>query len=456
MNAVLQAALPQPLVSDAFLRDPYPTYEALRTAGPIHWSPEFFGGAWLLTNHADVEMVLRDAQRFSAQRTGGWVMHTARTSAPRSEFHSARPPRGSENLGAARRFSDRDDVRDDEARRELGLFQRLFARAMLFMDAPDHTRLRAVMMPSFRPAVMAALQTEVEQMITALMDGIERDHASQDGGDAPFDFMARFARPLPAQVICTLMGIATPDQHAFIAWSDTLAAFIGAPQPTLEQARAAHTALQAMSAYFDTVLPAKRAHPGDDLLSRLAVGEAQGQVQGGAEMLAQCAMLLFAGHETTRNLLGNGMQVLLSQPGAWAQLVADPTLIPGAVRELLRYECPVQYTGRRVTTELTLHGQRLKRGDLVVGLIGAANRDPAQYDAPQQFDLRRKAGSSLAFGHGVHLCIGAALTLMEGEAALRALVKRWPQLHLASDATPDWVPNPVYRGLATLPVSLGR
>lgn len=428
MNAVLQAALPQPLVSDTFLRDPYPTYEALRAAGPIHWSPEFFGGAWLLTNHADVEMVLRDAQRFSAQRTGGWVMHTA---------------------------GDRDDVRDDEARRELGLFQRLFARAMLFMDAPDHTRLRAVMMPSFRPAVMAALQSDVEQMITALIDGIEQDCGGEHG-NKPFDFMARFARPLPAQVICTLMGIATPDQHAFIEWSDTLAAFIGAPQPTLEQARAAHVALQAMSAYFDTVLPAKRANPGDDLLSRLAVGEAEGQVQGGAEMLAQCAMLLFAGHETTRNLLGNGLQVLLSQPGTWAQLVAEPTLIPGAVRELLRYECPVQYTGRRVTTEITLHGQRLKRGDLVVGLIGAANRDPAQYEAPQQFDLRRKAGSSLAFGHGVHLCIGAALTLMEGEAALRALVKRWPHLHLANDAAPDWVPNPVYRGLASLPVRLAR
>lgn len=451
MNAVLQAALPQPLVSDAFLRDPYPTYEALRAAGPIHWSTEFFGGAWVLTHHADVELVLRDAQRFSAQRTGGWVMHTARLPAPRSELCSSRPPRGAERLRAARRLSDRDDVRDDEARRELGLFQRLFARAMLFMDAPDHTRLRAVMMPSFRPAVMAALQADVEQMITTLIDGIERDCGSE-----PFDFMARFARPLPAQVICQLMGIATPDQHAFIDWSDTLAAFIGAPQPTLEQARAAHVALQAMSAYFETVLPAKRANPGDDLLSRLAVGEAEGQVHSGAEMLAQCAMLLFAGHETTRNLLGNGLQVLLSQPGAWAQLVAEPALIPGAVRELLRYECPVQYTGRRVTTELTLHGQRLKRGDLVVGLIGAANRDPAQYDAPQQFDLRRKAGSSLAFGHGVHLCIGAALTLMEGEAALRALSKRWPHLHLASDGAPDWVPNPVYRGLASLPVSLVR
>lgn len=410
MNAVLLP--PLPLIDEAFLRDPYPTYERLRAAGPIHWSDEFFGGAWLLVNHADVERVLRDAQGFSAQRTGGWVMDTT---------HSA------------------------DERRELGLFQRLFARAMLFMDAPDHTRLRQLLMPAFRPAAMAALQADVERMIDTLID----DVATSGNADG-FDFMARFARPLPAQVICKLMGIEAPDQAMFIDWSDTLAAFIGAPQPTLEQARAAQVALQAMSGYFETVLPAKRRAPGDDLLSVLAVGAASGQVHGGAELLAQCAMLLFAGHETTRNLLGNGVQVLLSQPGAWATLVAEPALIPGAVRELLRYECPVQYTGRRVTTETVLHGQRLQRGDLVVALIGAANRDPAQYPQAQQFDLRRKAGSSLAFGHGVHLCIGAALTLMEGEAALRALVRRWPRLRLAGDST--WVPNPVYRGLAQLPV----
>lgn len=413
MNAIVQPTLPQPLVTETFLRDPYPSYEALRAAGPVHWSDEFFGGAWLLVNHDDVERVLRDPL-FSAQRTGGWVM---------------------------------DMAEDAESRRELGLFQRLFARAMLFMDAPDHTRLRQLLLPAFRPAAMAALQGEVEQMIERLLDQIERQ------GAADFDFMTAFARPLPAQVICRMMGIAEPDRADFIGWSDTLAAFIGAPRPTLEQARAAHVALQAMSNYFETVLPEKRRHPGDDLLSLLAVGEARGEVHGHAELLAQCAMLLFAGHETTRNLLGNAVQTLLSHPGAWAALAAEPALVPGAVREVLRYECPVQYTGRRVTTDTVLHGRHLKRGDLVVALIGAANRDPARYDEAQRFDPARKAGSSLAFGHGVHLCIGAALTLMEGEAALRALVRRWPGLRLAAGTQARWEPNPVYRGLATLPLT---
>lgn len=416
MNAVVQPPFPQPLVTESFLHDPYPHYEALRAAGPIHWSNEFFGGAWLLVNHDDVERVLRDA-RFSAQRTGGWVQDTLKDSAP-----------------------------DAESRRELGLFQRLFARAMLFMDAPDHTRLRQLLMPAFRPAAMAALQGEVEQLVDTLIERIEQ-------GPATFDFMTAFARPLPAQVICRMMGIDAADRGDFIGWSDTLAEFIGAPRPTLEQARAAHVALQAMSDYFETILPAKRRHPGDDLLSLLAVGEADGQVHGRAELLAQSAMLLFAGHETTRNLLGNAVQTLLAQPGAWAALAAEPALIPGAVREVLRHECPVQYTGRRVTTETELHGRRLRRGELVVGLIGAANRDPARYADAQRFDFSRKAGSSLAFGHGVHLCIGAALTLMEGEAALRALVRRWPGLRLQDGAAPpQWAPNPVYRGLARLPL----
>lgn len=421
MNAVVLPPDSQPLVTEAFLQDPYPQYEALRAAGPLHWSDEFFGGAWLLVNHDDVERVLRDPL-FSAQRTGGWVMDTLKDA-----------PAGTPE--------------EAEVRRELGLFQRLFARAMLFMDAPDHTRLRQLLLPAFRPAAMAALQGDVEQWVDALIGRIEQ-------GAPTFDFMTAFARPLPAQVICRMMGIAAPDQADFIGWSDTLAAFIGAPTPTLEQARAAHAAAQSMSAYFETVLPGKRRAPGDDLLSLLAVGEAQGQVQGGAELLAQSAMLLFAGHETTRNLLGNAVQTLLAHPGQWAALADDPALIPGAVREVLRFECPVQYTGRRVVSDTLLHGRQLRRGQLVVGLIGAANRDPSRYAQAQRFDITRKAGSSLAFGHGVHLCIGAALTLLEGEAALRALTRRWPALQLATPAAPaQWEPNPVYRGLARLPLT---
>ena len=407
------------LIDDAFLHNPYPAYHALREAGPLHWSDAFFGGAWVLSRHDDVEAALRDP-RLSAQRTGGWVNDTL------------------------------DDAVPDEARTELRLFQRLFARAMLFLDAPDHQRLRQVMNAGFRPSAIQALQPRVETLAEALVEA-----QAQRGTDA-FDCMTAFARPLPAQVIAEVLGIAgSPAQADFITWSDDLAAFIGAPQPTLAQARQAQAGLAAMSAWFDAELPARRRAPGDDLLSRLAVAEAQGQVQGGAELLAQCAMLLFAGHETTRNLLGNGLHTLLAHPDQWQRLVDDPSLLPGAVRELLRYECPVQYSGRRVAQTFDWHGRTLRRGELVVTLIGAANRDPARYADPDRFDITRRHGASLAFGQGPHVCIGASLTLMEAETALRVLLRRWPGLHLRSPE-PAWIRNPVYRGLAALPVGLDR
>lgn len=405
MNAVLTpATLDRPLIDAAFLANPYPTYRALREAGPIHWSEEFFGGAWLLTRHADVELVLKDP-RFSAQRTGAWV-------------------------------NDRED-----ARGELADFQRLFARALLFLDAPDHPRIRKVMNAGFRPDVIQKLVPHIEQTVTAMLDQVENL--------ASFDFIKAVARSLPVRVITMLMGIENPQQHDFMAWSDDLAIFIGTPQPTREQARRAQTSLMAMSRYFETLLARKRQTPGDDLTSRLVLAEASGEIEGGPELLAQCAMLLFAGHETTRHLLGSGLQTLLAHPEQWQRLRQDPTLLPGAVRELLRFDSPVQYTGRRVTTDLVLHGQQLRRGELVLPLIGAANRDPARYAQPDRLDITRSDGPSLSFGSGPHVCIGAAITRMEAEIVFRQLLQRWPELSLV-DATPHWISNPLYRGLVTL------
>ncbi len=394
------------IVDAAFLANPYPSYHALREAGPIHWCTEFFGGAWLLTRHADVELVLRDL-RFSAQRTGGWA-------------------KGREaSMG------------------ELTGFQRLFARALLFLDTPDHSRIRKVLSAGFRPSVIQRLVPHIEQVVSDLLDQIE--------GTASFDFMQAVAKPLPVRVIGALMGIESVQQDDLMVWSDDLAAFIGAPQPTREQARRAQASLLAMSHYFEELLPSKRRTPGDDLLSRLLQAEATGEIESSAEMLAQCAMLLFAGHETTRNLLGNGLLALMTYPDQWQHLQREPQLLPGAVRELLRYDSPVQYTGRRVTTNLVLHGQLLRRGDLVVPLIGAANRDPGRYAQPDELDIARRHGSSLSFGSGPHVCIGAALTLMEAEIVFGQLLKRWPSLSLAN-AMPQWSGNPVYRGLAALPL----
>jgi len=408
MNAVLSRppALDRPLVDAAFLADPYPAWRALREAGPIHWSEEFFGGAWLLTRHADVEAVLRDG-RFSAQRTGGWV-----------------------NQAAAERGA-------------LAGFQQLFARALLFLDAPDHGRLRTLLQPAFRPEALARLRTQIARFADELIDSL--DDADE------FDFIARLARPLPVRVISAILGIEGADRAEVMAWSDDLAAFIGAPEPSQEQARRAQASLLAMTRYFQAQLAAKRAAPGDDLLSELLKARERGEIRDEAELLAQCAMLLFAGHETTRNLLGNGLFALLSHPQQWARLREDPALVPGAVRELLRYDSPVQYTGRRVTTDLMLHGQRLRRGELVLALIASANRDPARHERPEALDITRADPGALSFGSGVHVCLGAALTRLEAEVVFGRLLARWPGLRLAS-TEPPWCANPAYRGLAALPL----
>lgn len=395
------------LLNDGFLDDPYPTYRALRDAGPLHWSEEFFGGAWLLTRHDDVEMMLRDA-RFSAQRTGGWVMGTG-----------------------------------DGARAELKGFQKLFARAMLFLDAPDHQRIRRVLNAGFRPDAMQRLVPHVQVLIEELLEGVEAERG--------FDFMQRLARPLPARVIARLMGIDDDHHQRFVAWSDALAEFIGAPRPTLEQARRAQASLLAMSRYFESRL-ARGSGSADDLVGSMARAATEGGIADGPEMLAQCAMLLFAGHETTRNLLGNGLYHLLAQPTLWDELRCEPRRLSAAIRELLRFDSPVQYTGRRVAADLMLHGRLLRRGDLVIGLIGAANRDPQRYERPDSVDFSRRTGSSLAFGSGPHVCIGAALTLVEAEAVFSHLLRRWPGLRLL-DREPRWNRNPVYRGLETLVVS---
>lgn len=391
-----------------YFADPYPTYAALREHGPIHWSEEFFGGAWLLTRHADVDSVLRDSVRFSAQRTGDWVMQ-----------------------GEAARSDD------------LKGFQQLFARAMLFLDAPDHGRIRGVLSAGFRPDMLQRLAAAVEQRVDALLDAVD--------GTAGFDFMQALARPLPAEVMAMLMGIPAGDLGDFITWSDDLAAFIGAPRPSFQQARRAQASLLAMSRYFERLAPLRRAAPGDDLVSRLLHAEAAHDIRSGAELLAQCAMLLFAGHETTRNLLGNGLQALLTHRDQWQLLQREPGLLPGAVRELLRYDSPVQYTGRRVACDLMMHGQQLRRGELVVVLIAAANRDPARYAHADRLDVARRPGGLLSFGAGPHVCIGAGLSLMEAEIVFGRLLRRFPRLGLV-DVQPRWTGNAVYRGLRALPV----
>lgn len=405
-----------PVFDDRFLQDPYPVYRTLRDAGPIQWRDDIFQGAWLLPGYADVEGALADPC-LSSQRTGGWINRIP---------------------GLDEAFPGR------AARARLDAFRRLFGRAMVFLDAPDHVRLRHVVAAGFHPSLIRALAPQVEMLAEELLAPL--DNASQ------FDFIEAFARPFPSRVIALVLGIERSDERRFMDWTDDIAAFIGALQPTTMQLHAAQRSLLRLVQYFEALLARRRRSPGSDFVSRLLLAEAQGQMRPDGELLAQCAMLLFAGHETTRNLLGNGLYTLLTHPDQWTLLRSRPELMQGAIREMLRYESPVQYTARRVAIEFTLHGQRLRRGDLVIAIVGAANRDPHRFSDPDRFDIRRRDGAHLSFGRGAHVCVGAGVAMLEAEVALRALMRRWPDLAMAP-TKPQWNGNAGLRGLKRLTLS---
>jgi cytochrome P450 len=396
--------------SAEFAVDPYPTYRNWQQAGAVHWSEEFFGGAWLVTRHADVESVLRDSLQFSARRTGAWGKQ------------------GQLNKGARKEF------------------QRLFSRSMLFLDEPDHSRVRCVLNAGFRRDAIDRLVPAIERRVDHLLDAVD----AREG----FDFMQAIARPLPSFVMSTLLGVPSSRSEDFAAWTDAIADFIGAPSPTEGQVLAAQDGLASMGAFFEEIVSQRRSRPAsdcecDDLIGRLLRAEGSGAIAPGSELISQCAMLLFAGLETTRNLLGNALHLLIRHPHQALRLQREPALLANALREILRFESPVQYTGRRATTDLVMHGKQIRRGDLVIAFIGAAGRDEARHEAPNVFDIARPRCGSLPFGSGPHVCIGAGLTLVEADIVFRRLLARFPNLGPVESEV-RWNGNKVYRGLETL------
>ena len=268
---------------------PYLRYAAMRCEGRMLWSDEYFGGAWVVTHFDDVRAALQHPG-LSAQRTGGWVLQPA----------------------------DRGGV----ARGELAELQALFARALLFLDNPDHSRVRHAMQAAFHPSRIMALRPRISATVADLLDEIEAKH----GPDDPFDFIDEFARLLPSKVIATLLGLDPESPPEFAQWSSQLAAFLGVTQPSLVSVYRARDSLLAMCRFFDEEIERRRLQPGGHgLLDDLLVAAEAGQIHGATELLSQCAMLLFAGYETTRHSLGTSLYWLLSQPEAWRRLQSDPS-----------------------------------------------------------------------------------------------------------------------------------
>ncbi len=392
-----------------FIADPYRIYNHLRAAAPLLWTDKFRSGAWLVTRYADVVAGLHDP-RLSSQRS-----HTLTAALPR------------------------------EVQGEFAKFNEIFSKWMLFLDPPHHSRLRKLLNKEFTPNMIQRLRPRIQHVVNMLLD-----HALEK---TELEFMTEFANPLPVRVIAEMLGIPGEDQRDFQIWSDDLANFFGNATAPVEVARRAQNSLISLTEYFRKLLPERRANKGDDLVSLLLRVEEEGEVLTEEELLAQCTLLLVAGHETTRNLLGNGMLALLQHPAQLTTLKQSPALMPLAVREFARYDSPVQFSGRAVTQDFSWHDQSIKKGQTVILLLGSANHDPEKFSEPETLNISRDEGMPLSYGHGMHFCIGAALAQTEGEIAFATLLDRTSSLTMLDDA-PAWRANLSFRGLSRLRIAL--
>jgi cytochrome P450 len=386
-------------IDPEFVADPYPMYHRLRTEDPVHRSPL---GFWVLTRYEDVVAVLRDG-RFAKEAIAAYVAKRLGTT-----------PTG------------------------LGM-------SMLDRDPPDHTRLRSLVSKAFTPRVVEGLRPRIQEVVDGLVDRAEDKHA--------MDLIEEFAYPIPIVVICEMLGVPVADHDRFRGWSLDLARGLDASLfGESDLAQRAGAAQRALADYFRDLIAERRVTPRDDLLSLMIAAEEAGDRLSETELLATCILLLVAGHETTVNLLGNGTLALLRHPDQLRLLRGNPGLIGSAVEELLRYDGPVQRTARIPSSDAVVDGHRIEAGEMVMPFIGAADRDPAQFPDPDRLDLTRADNRHIAFGWGIHFCLGAPLARVEGQIAINTLVRRLPKLALATDR-PEYRQSLTLRGLKSLPVA---
>jgi pimeloyl-[acyl-carrier protein] synthase len=314
---------------------------------------------------------------------------------------------------------------------------------MLMRNPPDHTRLRGLVNKAFTPAAINLLRGRIEQVADALIDALPEHGA--------FDLIGAYAFELPVRVIADMLGVPVADRERFKHWSNALAAAIDFNNDNRVLDVAAQSARE-MTVYMRELIAEKRARPSDDILSGMIHAEEQGDRLSEDEVIANCGLLLFAGHETTVNLIGNGVYTLLRHPDQLVRLRREPALLPGAVEEILRYESPVQATSRYVAEDVQVGPDVLPKGVNVTLVMAAANRDPRQFTQPDRFDLTRNEARHQTFGGGIHYCVGAPLARMEGQIGLACLLARLPGLRLAGEEF-EWRDNFILRGLKALPVA---
>lgn len=353
----------------------------------------------------------------------------------------------------------RDDELRAPRRRRSGVLgsglddERPQVRSFLALNPPDHTRLRRLVARAFTPRRVEGLRPRVHAITSQLLDEMEAS-AGRDGL-APVDAVAGLAAPLPIAVISELLGVPPADRGQLARWSHALAKSLDPDFLVSDTDRLVQRAARDdFGAYLSQLVTERRKRPGSDLISELVAVRDAGNSLSESELIVTCTLLLIAGHETTTSLIGTGVLTLLRHPSELGALRGDPGLLPGAVEEVLRFDPPVQMTLRGALEDATIDETAVGRGTFVLLLIGAANRDPAAHDDPDRFSVRRTARAHLAFGQGVHFCLGAPLARLEAQVALGALMERFPRLALAGD--PEWKDMAVLRGVSRLPVDVGR
>lgn len=386
------------------LADPYPVLNAWRERDPVHWNPIL--KRWMILKHEDFMKMCRHPQASSnsrgAKKMPGWLRWILR---PLLE----------------------------------GVTQ-----SILFLDEPDHGRLRSTVNKVFLPRLVAAMQPRIEELTHELL---REAHGR-------VDIMATLAFPLPVIVIAELLGVDVNDRARFKKWSNRITKIVVKPDVTLVDLWAANQSVREMRRYFDIEFRKRRESPREDLISKFL--QEAGDVMTDAEIFSMCMLILIAGHETTTNLIGNGVLALLKNPEQLALLRREPERIDAAVEEILRYDSSVQAIVRMATDDIELRGKVIRKGQMMMLSVAAANRDPDVFANPDRFDIERVSGTGHAsFGKGAHFCLGSALARLETKIAIQFLIQEFPELRLET-RTLDWRPALSHRGLKTLWVDLGK
>jgi cytochrome P450 len=410
MNQVREA-VPDDLLAPEVIVDPYPAFRALREADPVHWSERH--RAWLITRFDDCSRSLSAYKELSSDRVKPLL-----------------------------------EVMSEERRAQAGPVYDMLADWMVVSDPPQHRRLRRLAAGAFNPRRVAAREQRIGQLVDQLLDRFVAEGHS--------DLIADFTYPLPATVIAELIGAPEEDTHRFRDWSSSLAhvAFGVGGDDRGERHAIATQGLEQMFEYFGELIERRREEPGEDMISDLLAGDEDGERLDDHEIKSMCALMLFAGHETTTSTIASAMLVLIQNPGQMELLRSDPDgLAAGAAEEALRYEGAIKVLHRWVAEDFELQGTKIEAGQRVFVLPAAANRDPRKFEDPETVDITRSPNPHIAFGRGIHACIGAQLARLEMRIAIAALVKRLPGLRLAVDpAELRWAPSLASRGLEAMPV----